>query len=115
MQTTIVQVTAVKRMLLTLLAIAAVATTGAARQAVTGSARVPVTRSCMAAAPGGKAATIEAADVAVAVQHAASAPGFSTRAGDIPTTATNASPVLTAFAFARPNDPRHLHAFPLLI
>jgi len=106
-------VTAVKRIAFTLLAIAVIATTFATRQAVTG-APGHLAHGCQAAAPGGKAATIEA-DVATAVQHAASAPGTWTRAGTVLTLAAQACPKRAAFEFARPHDPRHLHSFSLLI
>jgi len=106
-------VTAVKRIAFTLLATAVIAATGTTRQAVT-RASGDVTHGCQAAAPGGKVATIEA-DVATAVQHAASAPAISTRAGNVLTLAAQACPELSAFEFARPHDPQHLHSFALLI
>ena len=105
--------TAVKRIAFTLLAIAVIAATWATRQAVT-RASDHVARGCQAAAPGGKVATIDA-DVATAVQHAASAPAISTRAGKALTFTAQACPELSAFAFARPHDPQHLHSFALLI
>jgi hypothetical protein len=115
MQNTIVSVTAVKRIVLALVAIAVIAANGASRQVAAESARGHATHGCQAAAPAGKAATIEAADVAIAVQHAAAAPGISTRTGQIPAPAAHTAPVRAAFAFARPHDPQHLHAFSLLI
>jgi hypothetical protein len=115
LRTTIVSVTAVRRIAFTLLAIAAIAANVATRPAATTSARAHATHGCQAAAPGGKAATIEAADVAIAVQHAAAAQGISTRAGQLPASLPCASAVLPVFAFARPHDPGHLHTFSLLI
>jgi len=106
-------VTAIKRIAFTLLAIAVIAATWATRQAVT-RASGHVARGCQAAAPGGKVATIEA-DIATAVQHAASAPGTWTRAGRVLALATAACPERSAFEFARPHDPQHLHSFSLLI
>jgi len=106
-------VTAVKRIAFTLLAIAVIAATCATRQAVT-RASGDVAQGCQAAAPGGKVATIEA-DVATAVQHAASAPAISAHAGKVLTLAAQACPELSAFEFARPHDPQHLHPFALLI
>jgi hypothetical protein len=115
MQTTIVCVTAVKRIAFTLVAIAVIAANVGTRQAVTAGTRRYVSHGCQAAPPAGKAGTIEAADVAIAVQHAAATQGSSIRTGDVPTPATHASSVRSAFTFARPHDPQHLHPFSLLI
>jgi hypothetical protein len=114
-RTTIASVTAVRRIALTLLAIAAIAANVATRPAATASTRAHATHGCQAAAPGGKAATIEAADVAIAVQHAAAAEGISSRTCEVPASMARASAELLVFAFARPHDPRHLHTFSLLI
>jgi hypothetical protein len=73
------------------------------------------THRCQAAAPAGRAATIEAADVGGAVHHAASAPGISGRSSKLSVPPPDDVPAHDAFAFARPHDPRHLHAFSLLI
>jgi len=70
---------------------------------------------CQAAAPGGNAAAIEPAGVAVTTQDSASAAGVSTRAGAAITPGTHLASIPRAFTFARPHDPRHLHAFSLLI
>src|SRR5215467_8396975 len=104
-----------KRITFTLLAIAAIAANVATRPAATANARAHATHGCQAAAPGGTAATIEAADVAIAVQHAAAAQGVSTRTGQLPASLPCASAELPIFAFARPHDPGHLHTFSLLI
>jgi hypothetical protein len=115
MQTTIVCVTAVKRIALSLLALAVLAANLAARQPAPQIRRGQATHGCQATAPGGNAATVESADVAIAVQHAAAGPGVSTRTSDVTMPAGHASPVRTVFSFARPHDPPHLHAFSLLI
>jgi hypothetical protein len=115
LRTTIFYVTAVRRIAFTLLAIAAIAANVATRPAATATARAHATRGCQTAAPSGKAATIEAADIAIAVQHAAAAQGISTRTRELPASLAGASAVLPVFACARPHDPRHLHTFSLLI
>ena len=115
LRTTIVRVIAVRRIAFTLLAIAAIAATVTTRPAAMAGARAHATHGCQAAAPGGKAATIEGVDVAIAVQHAAAAQGISTCTGELPATLACASAVLPVFSFARPHDPGHLHTFSLLI
>jgi hypothetical protein len=107
--------TAVRRIVFTLLAIAAIAANVATRPAAPASVRAHAAHGCQAAAPGGKAATIEAAGVAIAVQHTLAAQGISTRTRGLPVSLARASAVLPVFAFARPHDPRHLHTFSLLI
>jgi hypothetical protein len=107
-------VTVVRRIAFTLLAIAAFAANVATRSVATNS-RSHAIHGCQAAAPAGKAATIEAAGVAVVAAHHAAGPGISARDGAVPRSASRASAELPVFAFARPHDPPHLHTFSLLI
>jgi hypothetical protein len=103
-----------KRVACTLLALTIVAAVPLARQA----GRVDHRRQaqgCQAAGAGGPVAALEAADVAGAVQQMSSAPGMATHAGFTIEPPANRRSIHSAFTFARPHDPPHLHAFALLI
>jgi len=104
-----------RRIASTVLAVAIVAVVAASRPAVAAAGHGKGAHGCQAAAPGGRAATFEAADVAGAVHHAASVAGISSRASKLSTPETHDATVRNVFASARPHDPRHLHAFSLLI
>jgi len=110
---TIVCVIPVKRVASVLLAIAIVLATMASRQATHADRRSHATHGCQAARPGG-GATLEAPDVAGPVHQTFSAPGTSARTGTAVPAADSQS-IRSAFCFARPHDPPHLHAFSLLI
>jgi hypothetical protein len=116
METTIVVVSSSRRVAGAILAIAViVAAVATSRTSGLTGGRGRATHGCQAAAPGGRAATIEAADLAGAVHHAASVAGISSRASKLSTPAAHNATVRNAFVFARPHDPPHLHAFSLLI
>ena len=112
---TIVFVISATRITSTVLAIAIVALAAASRPAVVAAGHGHSAHGCQAATPGSRAATIEAADIAGAVHHAASASGISSLTGGLSRPTTRGRPALAVFTFARPHDPRHLHAFSLLI
>jgi hypothetical protein len=112
---TIVCVLPVKRIACALFAIAIVVATLASRQATHVDRRSHAIHGCQAAGPGGAVATLEAADVAGAVHQTPSAPGTSARTGTSVMPAADDRSIHSAFCFARPHDPPHLHAFSLLI
>jgi hypothetical protein len=114
MGSTIIAVIPAKQIAGVLLAIAIAVATLASRQATHLDRPSHSAHGCQAAGPGGAVATFEAADVAGAV-HQTSAPGMSSRACTDVTPAAHGRPIHSAFSFARPHDPPHLHAFSLLI
>jgi hypothetical protein len=105
----------VRRIASALLTIALVLVTLASRQATHVDRRSQAAHGCQAAGPGGAVATFEAADVAGPVHQAASAAGMSAGARIAVAPAADGRSIRSAFTFARPHDPLHLHTFPLLI
>jgi hypothetical protein len=97
------------------LAIAVAVSTLAARQATNVDRRSHTAHGCQAAAPGGAVATLESADVAGTLHQISSAPGVPSRAVAAVKPTAHGRSIDSAFTFARPHDPRHLHAFSLLI
>jgi hypothetical protein len=112
---TIVDVIPAKRIAGVLLAIAIAVATLASRQATHVNRRSHAVHGCQAAGPGGAVATFEAADVSGPVHQTPSTPGMSAHAGTAVTPAADGRSIHSAFCFARPHDPPHLHAFSLLI
>ena len=115
MGSTIIGVIPAKRIAGVLLAIAIAVATLASRQATHVDRRSHAAHGCQAAGPGGAVATFEAADVAGPVHQTASTSSMSARAGMALTPASDGRSIHSAFSFARPHDPSHLHAFSLLI
>ncbi len=115
MKTTILSVISAKRFALALLAVTLAAAAPAPRQSTPIDSHSHPAQGCQATAPGSSAAMFEPAAVAATVDQVSSAPGATTRAGEAVTPPLHSRSIHSAFTFARPHDPGHLHAFSLLI
>jgi hypothetical protein len=105
----------VKRIACALLAVTIVLATLASRQTTRVDRRDHAAHGGQATGPGGAVAMFEAADVAASVHQVTSAASMPAGTGTAVSPAADGRSIRSAFTFARPHDPLHLHTFSLLI